>query len=68
MNPGIPHFQTLLASFGLSRQLYPMRSVAADDSQSLTRFTPGQVKSSNSSLIFTPGVSTGPTFTKKVST
>ena len=34
-------------------------------SKSLTRFTPGRAKSSNSSLTFTPGVSTGPTFTKK---
>jgi len=32
-----------------------MRSTAPDDSQSLTRFTPGWVKGSNSSLIFTWG-------------
>jgi hypothetical protein len=51
----------------LSRQLHLMRSTAPDDSPSLTHFTPGQVESSNSSPIFTPGVNTGPTFTKEVS-
>ena len=61
----VPTFQF---SVGLSRQLHLMRSMAADDSRSLTRFTPGRVKNSNSSRIFTPGVSTGPIFIKKVST